>query len=175
MRAAVLESESSSDSTGVPDGSWAIGKETGEKSVGRRVLVLNCLSKQSSRLEPHVFGDTNGVVKGWANPAIGTSTSTIHSDDCTLFYKTLGVKLSHVMYIPSGDNPADPLSRGIYPPTSSLLPNTLIPTDAQPFLQDTIITNGRACEPFSPTSCSTIVEPRCGHTSPKCCIVAEQL
>jgi hypothetical protein len=51
------------------------------------------------------------------NPAIGTSTSTIHSDDCTLFYKMLGVKLSHVMYIPSGNNPADPLSpEGYIPP-----------------------------------------------------------
>jgi hypothetical protein len=41
MQAAVLESESSSDSTGVPGSSWEIGKETGEKSVGQRVLVLN--------------------------------------------------------------------------------------------------------------------------------------
>ena len=39
-------------------------------------------------------------------------------------------------YIPSGRNPADPLSQGIYPPTHLKLPALPIPHALQPFIKN---------------------------------------
>ena len=73
----------------------------GETLLGQRALDSRCLSRQLSNLDPPVFisrysETTAAWLKDGQTAAAGTSTLTAYSDDCTHFYKTLGVRSSHI-------------------------------------------------------------------------------
>ncbi|KAF9227765.1 hypothetical protein BS17DRAFT_774277 [Gyrodon lividus] len=44
----------------------------------------------------------------------------------------------HVQYVPSADNPADPISRGVYPPLHLLLPPIPIPPSLECIIFDLV-------------------------------------
>jgi hypothetical protein len=92
-----------------------------------------------------VQGDNTGVVEGWwkcrhrnieVNGVFHRINKFIHNLPYTFDIVT--------SYIASASNPADGHSRGIYRPTSLLLPPTSIPSELKPFIID-------ATEPLSTT------------------------
>ena len=86
-----------------------------------------------------LHGDNTGVLNGWHigrhyNHAVNTVFKSIHAFlDSAQYTRSIMPR-----YIASADNPADPLSRGIYSPTYLLLPPMVISEHAQDFLTDAI-------------------------------------
>ena len=105
------------------------------ESIGFEMLVRSILHTEASGITFKVFGDNWGVIEGWWkgrswNRACNNVFRRVHrllaNSSCTVL----------TCYIPSAHNPADGPSRGIYPPTSLLLPPIPIPSEIQPFIAD---------------------------------------
>ena len=112
------------------------GRDIGwAESVGFELLVCAILNSHPPNFHFKLFGDNQGVIEAWYKgrsrnrptndvfKRILTSLANVHSS-------------AHLRYVPSADNPADPLSRGIYPPAHLLLPFFPLPTELQPLLVD---------------------------------------
>ncbi|KIN98975.1 hypothetical protein M404DRAFT_30938 [Pisolithus tinctorius Marx 270] len=83
------------------------------------------------------FGDNTGVVEGWRNgrhrnPQVNEVFKRIH----LFIAESPRIDQIHTRYIPSGNNPADPLSRGIYSHPHLFLPPVPVPIQTQPFIVD---------------------------------------
>lgn len=105
------------------------------ESISFELLILHILSDGASNLHFQVFTDNRGVVEGWwnrhsRNRPTNNTFKRIHSAlekaNCT----------AHTKYIPSGDNPADGPSHGIYPPAHLMLPTLPTPPTLCPFISD---------------------------------------
>ena len=123
------------------DGSRDIGWA---EAVGFELLVRYISGSISPSGHFRVYGDNQGVVEAWRNhrsknkPVNGVFRR-IHS-----ILDQSGHSLSiHPAYVPSESNPADPLSRGIFPSTKLQLHEIPLPTDLDRFIID-------ASLPFSP-------------------------
>ena len=84
-----------------------------------------------------LHGDNTGILDGWCigrhrNHVVNTVFKSIHAFLNSAQY----TRSVTPCYIASTDNPADPLSRGIYGPTHLLLPHMVIPEHTQDFLTD---------------------------------------
>ena len=105
------------------------------EAVGLKLLAHTFLSiiQPSSTLLIH--GDNQGVVKAWYH-------SHSRNKHVNCIFKWITGKLVHsdchiiTRYIPSRGNPANPLSHGIFPPNSQLLPPIYIPIEPSHFLAD---------------------------------------
>ena len=137
------------------DGSRDIGWA---EAVGFELLVRYIPRLIAASGHFRVYGDNKGIVEGWSNhrsksrPTNGVFRR-IHS-----FLDQFDHSLSiHPAYVPSQSNPADPLSRGIYPPFELQLPEIPLPTDLDRFIIDSSL-------PFSPTELRLFREGRYSPT-----------
>lgn len=124
------------------------------EAVGFELLVksipgFGCISGHFK-----VYGDNKGVVEGWwnfrsRNRATNRVFRRIH-----FFLESFNHTFSvHSAYVPSKDNPADPPSRGLYPPVELLLPEIQLPADLSRFIIDSTL-------PYSPTEIRLFRENR---------------
>jgi len=90
--------------------------------------------------------------------------STLEAQRCTI----------HTRYVPSKDNPADQLSRGIYPHPAYLLPNLPIPTEIH-----NLITNFDSelpsASPSQHTTPNALPKPHCELSEDECASVNTEL
>ena len=137
------------------DGSRDIGWA---EAVGFELLVRYVSRFAGPSGHFRVYGDNKGVVEGWQNyrsknkPVNGVFRR-IHSF-LDQFDHTLSV---HPAYVPSESNPADPLSRNIFPSVDSQLPEIPLPTCLHRFIVDSSL-------PFTPTELRLFPEQR--HSLP---------
>jgi hypothetical protein len=105
------------------------------EAVGFELLFRMLATSKAPGTHLKVYGDNRGVVEGWwkgrsRNQPTNTIFRRIHQltvvSGCSI----------HTCYVPSKINPADNPSRGIYPPTSLLLPILPIPVELAPFITD---------------------------------------
>ncbi|OBZ73565.1 hypothetical protein A0H81_06526 [Grifola frondosa] len=112
------------------------GREIGwAEAVGFELLVQTILQHNDEHPHFKVFGDNKGVVEGWwngrsRNRQVNAVFRRVHAklDDCGC--------VAHSRYVVSASNPADDPSRGIYPPSSLLLPPVPIPEELRAFIID---------------------------------------
>jgi hypothetical protein len=118
---------------------------TGWKSQGRDIqwaeavgfeLLAICLCSLSGKGE-HIllYGDNRAVVEGWWKRC-SANKPTNHIFRRILQLSEDRDRAIHTRYIPSGQNPADGPSRGIFPPHSLLLDPVNIPDEIRPLLID---------------------------------------
>jgi len=82
-------------------------------------------------------GDNRGVVEGWwKGRHRNAETNEVFKRINTFTHGLSGRFEIQSSFIASAFNPADPLSRGIYPPTEFLLPPILLPEPIREFLID---------------------------------------
>ncbi len=118
---------------------------TGWKSQGRDIqwaeaiafkLLVICICALSGEGEHiKVYGDNQGVVKGWWKRS-SANWPTNHVFRCILELSESHNKVIHTQYIPSAQNPTDAPSRGRYPLCMLLLDDDNVPDKVQPFLID---------------------------------------
>jgi hypothetical protein len=105
------------------------------EAIGMEFLAITLFGQCPEGSCVKVFGDNRGVVEGWwkgrsRNKATNTIFKRIHEltavSKCSLITR----------YVPSAHNPADDPSRGVYPPSSLLLPPIRIPQPLQAFIAD---------------------------------------
>jgi hypothetical protein len=132
------------------------GRDIGwAEGVGFELLTRTIVRACPPNLHFKVFGDNVGVVEAWAN---GRSRSRRVNG----VFKRIHTVLQNsgceviVRYIPSASNPADPPSRGVYPPSYLLLPSPGIPLDLQPFIEDYDVDSTHT----SPTTSPLDLRPR---------------
>ena len=124
------------------------------EAVGFELLVRSIPGLGHTSGHFKVYGDNKGVVEGWwnfrsKNKATNRVFRRIHS-----FLEQFDSSLSiHSAYVPSQSNPADPPSRGVYPPTELLLPEVQLPADLDRFIVDSTL-------PFTPTEIRLFREGR---------------
>lgn len=103
------------------------------ESVGFELLILSTLHTGASGVHFQVFGDNQGIVEAWRR---GRSRNRPTNE----VFKRIHAALDHshcavhTRYVPSADNPADPLSRRIYPPMDLLIPAFPISEQLRPFI-----------------------------------------
>jgi hypothetical protein len=105
------------------------------ESVGFLFLVLTIVAECHQETHHRVYGDNQGVVEGWwkgrsRNIPTNEIFKLIHTENSkhgTTFY---------TRYVASKHNPADEPSRGIYGPTSHLLPPICIPHELRRLVVD---------------------------------------
>lgn len=113
------------------------------EAVAFELLIYTLTSLPGIGRHIVVHGDNTGVVEGWwkrrhRNREVNEVFRRINE-----FIHNLPYPFDVVTtYVPSASNPADEPSRGIYGPTSFLLPPISLPTELSTFLID-------ATEPFS--------------------------
>ena len=107
------------------------------KAIGFKCLVRYLLANKTQRQDFAVYGNNKGVVEGWWN---GRSHNRAVNNVFKQLHRHLQkspTELSfHTVYIGSKANPADPPSRGIYPPTSLLLQPIPLPPELDQFIVD---------------------------------------
>jgi hypothetical protein len=115
----------------------------GQRDIGwAEAIAFECLVRylaDDEKQERHftVYGDNKGVVEGWwngrsRNRAINDVFKRLHG-----FLRQGTVESSfHTVYVGSKFNPADAPSRGVYPPSSLLLPPAQLPTELNQFIVD---------------------------------------
>jgi hypothetical protein len=115
------------------------------EAIGFELLIRSIPGSGHARGNFKVYGDNRGVVEAWwnfrsKNKATNQVFRRIH-DFLEQFDHSFSV---HSAYVPSKTNPADPPSRGLYPPTSLLLPRLQLPANIDRFVVDATL-------PFTPT------------------------
>jgi hypothetical protein len=101
-----------------------------------------------------VFGDNKGVVEGWRNFRSRNKPTNLVFRRIHSFLEQFDHSLSILSdYVPSASNPADPPSRGIYPPAELLLPEISLPPGLDRFIVD-------STHPYSPTEVRLFREGR---------------
>lgn len=122
---------------GTKDIQWA-------EAVGFELLVRSVTCSSARGTHVKLYGDNRGVVEGWHNRrSRNTAVNTVFKRILDHLDTSGFSECIHTSYVPSGDNPADGPSRGIYGPLSQLLPPTPIPRPLERFIID-------ATEPWSP-------------------------
>jgi hypothetical protein len=112
------------------------GRDIGwAEAVGFELLARALCSVSQPGQFFRVFGDNRGVVEGWwkgrsRNWETNNIFRRIH-DLSRAFQCTFITR-----YVPSKENPADPPSRGFYPPVIHLLPAISIPAALRQFIVD---------------------------------------
>lgn len=107
------------------------GRDIGwAEAVGFELLVCTIIACSRSSQNFVVYGDNQGVVQGWKN---GRSRSQAVNRVFKRIHRLLDAvdRHVHVEYIPSGKNPADGPSRGVFPPRSLLLPAVGVPPEEE--------------------------------------------
>jgi hypothetical protein len=108
------------------DGSQDIGWA---EAIGFELLIRTIPWLGSASGCFRVYGDNKGVVEGWWNFRSRSKPTNPVFRRIHAFLEQFDHSLSiHSAYVPSKANPADPPSRGIYPPIELLLPDQLIST-----------------------------------------------
>ena len=103
---------------------------TWAEAIGMELLVRHVFREAPAVARIKVFGDNRGVVEGWW-------TGCSHNEQVNEVFKQIHLILRlcgclvYTRYVPSKLNPADGLSRGIYPDHSKLLPQIDPPTELQ--------------------------------------------
>jgi hypothetical protein len=115
------------------------------EAIAFECLVRHLLGIKGERRHFITHGDNQGVVEGWRNrrsrnKEVNNVFKRMH--DCVT-NGTVGHTF-HTSYVRSESNPADAPSRGIYPPTSLLLPPIQLPAELDCFIVDSE-------SPFTPT------------------------
>ena len=105
------------------------------EAVGFELLTICIFALSSEGDHVVVHGDNRAVVEGWWKgcSANGPTNKIFRrilqlEEDCN--------RTVHTRYVPSAQNPADPPSRGDYPPRSLLLGPVAVPREARPLLID---------------------------------------
>ena len=132
---------------GARDIGWA-------EAVGFELLIRTIPRLGSSGGRFKVYGDNKGVVEGWWNFRSKNKTTNLVFRRIHSFLEQFNHSLSiHSAYVPSKSNPADPPSRGIYPPIDLLLPSINLPADLDRFIVDATL-------PYTPTEIRLFREGR---------------
>lgn len=105
------------------------------EAVGFELLVRTIIAMGANPGHLVVYGDNDGVVKGWwngrsANEETNNVFKRIHA-----VCESSGITI-HTRYVSTHSNPADDPSRGRFPPRSLLLPPIPIPDALVPFIVD---------------------------------------
>ena len=108
------------------------------EAIGFEFLLLALASGVNSPQHITIYGDNTSVIESWRvgrhrNKLINEVFRRIHA---FLADRSSNVISVHAMFVPSGHNPADGPSRGIYPPAELLLPPVAVPQHLQRFLVD---------------------------------------
>jgi len=108
---------------GARDIGWA-------EAVGFELLVRYILLLRGTSEPQHfrVHCDNTGIVEGWRNGrSRNWATNSVFRRMLSLLDDLDHPSSFHLDYVPSGANPADKPSRGIFPPSSHLLPAIELP------------------------------------------------
>ena len=132
---------------GARDIGWA-------EAVGFELLVKSIPGFVGVSGHFKIYGDNKGVVEGWWNHRSKNTASNRVFRRIHAFLEPFNHSFSiHSAYVPSKDNPADPPSRGLYPPVELLLPEIQLPADLSRFIIDATL-------PYSPTEIRRFRENR---------------
>lgn len=107
------------------------------EAVGFLLLVIAVTRVVPRGTHIRLYGDNKGVVDAWRsfrsrNSAVNNIFKLVHD-----YIELHGFEgCIHPTWVPSDDNPADAPSRGVYPPTSCLLPPIPFPHCLTPFITD---------------------------------------
>ena len=105
------------------------------EAVGFELLVISLCELSHEGDHIVVYGDNRGVVEGWWKKCSGNRPTNLIFRRVIRFSEDHR-RTIHTRYVPSAQNPADPPSRGIYPPRSLLLHPIVVPTEARSLLVD---------------------------------------
>ena len=105
------------------------------ESIGFEFVVRAFIHHGATNIHFKVFGDNQGVIDGWLK---GRSRNKPTNDTFKRIHTALATAhcTAHARYIPSASNPADGISRGIYPPLHLLLPPIPIPDEIRHLIVD---------------------------------------
>lgn len=131
------------------------GRDIGwAEAIGFELLVRTIPRIAGSSGHFKVFGDNKGVVEGWWNSRSRSKATNLVFRRVHDFLEQFDHSLSIISaYVPSSHNPADPPSRGLYPPADLLLPEIQLPAGLDRFIVD-------ATFPYSPTEIRLFREGR---------------
>jgi hypothetical protein len=115
------------------------------EAVGFELLIKSIPGSGYSCGNVKVYGDNKGVVEAWWNfRSKNKATNQVFRRIHTFLEQFNHAFSVQSAYVPSKTNPADPPSRGLYPPTRLLLPGLQVPADIDRFVVDATL-------PFTPT------------------------
>lgn len=107
------------------------------EAVGFYLLVAAVVERVPGGSHLRVYGDNEGVVKGWRNHrSRNTATNAVFKLLHDLLEERGFVGCIFAEYVPTDLNPADGPSRGIFPGDHLLLPPVVIPPSLVPFIVD---------------------------------------
>lgn len=112
------------------------GRDIGwAEAIAFEFLIYTLVKVEGARPSVKVYGDNQGVVEGWKR---GRSRNRQVNLAFRRFSQFLEAQSMEVIaaYVPSGANPADKPSRGIFPDAASLLPKIPIPEDLRHYIVD---------------------------------------
>jgi hypothetical protein len=146
----------------------------GQRDIGwAEAIGFECVVRYLCNTNPTsrhftVYGDNKGVVEGWWN---GRSRNRPVNEVFKRLHAFIGtgdpLHSFHSVYVASASNPADGPSRGIYPPSSQLLPSIILPAELDRFLIDSQL-------PPTPTEQRLLREGRYPPAAAKCIIDADR-
>ena len=132
---------------GTRDIGWA-------EAVGFELLVRAIPRFGGTRSHFKVYSDNKGVIEGWKNfRSRNKPTNQVFRRILSFIEQFNHSFTIHTAYIPSRTNPADPPSRGLYPPVELLLPEIQLPADLNRFIVD-------STHPYTPTEIQLFREGR---------------
>ena len=103
------------------------------EAIGFELLTIYLCTLSGEGEHLTVYGDNRGVVEGWWKQCSANKPTN------RIFRRILRLsedrnRTFHSRYVPSAQNPADPPSRGQYPPLKFCLGPIAVPADVRPFL-----------------------------------------
>ena len=105
------------------------------EAIGFELLALGLCTLSGKGEHLTIHGDNRGVVKGWWKRS-SANRATNHIFRRILQLSEDSGRTFHSRYVASAQNPADPPSRGRYPPLPLLLHPIAVPPSVRPFLID---------------------------------------